>query len=208
MAKSRSNDHLPSHERRDALVQVAYRHIAEKGFEGLRVRDVASAAGINHATLLYYFPTKEALIQAVVDNLVKQFSAQRGRNHQEETHLTVLTPLQELHLEFEDVRYRFHTEPEIFVVLSELFSRSRRDRAIAHILHQLLAGWRHHLISILKRGIEAGMFRSDLDVVTTATAIMVQLIGLGSQMLEQPDIEQVDLLLFHFAELAEKWVTI
>ena len=30
--------------------------IVEKGFEGLRVREVAEHAGIHHATLLHYFP--------------------------------------------------------------------------------------------------------------------------------------------------------
>ena len=56
---------------------IAYQHIAEKGFEGLRVRDVATEAGINHATLLYYFPTKEALIQGVVDFLLREFQTSR-----------------------------------------------------------------------------------------------------------------------------------
>ena len=54
----------PSNEsRRHDLVQAAFRGIAERGFEGLRTRDVAADAGVNIATLHYYFPTKEALIR-------------------------------------------------------------------------------------------------------------------------------------------------
>ena len=37
--------------RRDELVLAAYREIAENGFEGLRTREVASAVGVNIATL-------------------------------------------------------------------------------------------------------------------------------------------------------------
>jgi DNA-binding transcriptional regulator YbjK len=33
-------------ERREALIRAAYSHIASKGFEGLRLRDVAAEAGI------------------------------------------------------------------------------------------------------------------------------------------------------------------
>ena len=53
-------------DRRGELVLAAYKRIAERGFEGLRTRDVASDVGVNVATLHYYFPTKEKLIEAVV----------------------------------------------------------------------------------------------------------------------------------------------
>ena len=49
-------------DRRRALVLAAFGQIAERGFEGLRTREVAAEAGVNIATLHYYFPTKEALI--------------------------------------------------------------------------------------------------------------------------------------------------
>src|SRR5205823_12230072 len=53
-------------DRRRALVLAAFGQIAERGFEGLRTREVAAEAGVNIATLHYYFPTKEALIRGVV----------------------------------------------------------------------------------------------------------------------------------------------
>ncbi|TMG42173.1 MAG: helix-turn-helix transcriptional regulator, partial [Chloroflexi bacterium] len=49
-------------DRHEALVQAAFNQIAERGFEGLRTREVAAEVGVNIATLHYYFPTKEALI--------------------------------------------------------------------------------------------------------------------------------------------------
>src|SRR5262245_3422732 len=63
-----------SKDRRKELTQIAYNHIAKKGFEGLRVREVAAEAGINNATLHYYFPTKEDLIKGVVDHMIQGFS--------------------------------------------------------------------------------------------------------------------------------------
>ncbi len=38
-------------ERQEALVQAAYELLAERGFEGLRTRDVAGRVGVNIATL-------------------------------------------------------------------------------------------------------------------------------------------------------------
>src|SRR5256885_9347658 len=54
-------------DRKTALVQAAYRGIAAEGFEGLRTRDVADEAGLNLATLHYYFPTQEQLIRREVE---------------------------------------------------------------------------------------------------------------------------------------------
>ena len=50
-------------DRQQALVLAAFNQIAERGFEGLRTREVAAGVGLNIATLHYYFPTKEALIR-------------------------------------------------------------------------------------------------------------------------------------------------
>src|SRR5690242_2142097 len=63
----------PRQDRRTALVLAAYRQIAEQGFEGLRTRDVAAEVGVNIATLHYYFPTKEKLIEAVVAHAMDRF---------------------------------------------------------------------------------------------------------------------------------------
>src|SRR5260370_42642291 len=60
-------------DRRGALVRAAYNQIAERGFEGLRTREVAGEAGVNIATLHYYFPTKENLIEGAVEHAVERF---------------------------------------------------------------------------------------------------------------------------------------
>ena len=60
-------------ERQAELVQAAYSLIAKRGFEGLRTRDIAAQVGVNIATLHYYFPTKEALVRAVVAHAMGRF---------------------------------------------------------------------------------------------------------------------------------------
>src|SRR3984893_5383794 len=53
-------------DRQKALVQAAFNQIAERGFEGLRTREVAAGGGLNIATLHSSFPTKNPLIRGVV----------------------------------------------------------------------------------------------------------------------------------------------
>src|SRR6516162_11359527 len=113
-------------DRRAELVRIAFGLIADKGFEGFRWREVAAQAGINNATLHYYFPTKEDLIRGVVEYLVQEFSNNRATAVSKESGAA-----EELRCEFEDVGIRMRESPEQFVVMTELAVRASRDPAIA-----------------------------------------------------------------------------
>jgi AcrR family transcriptional regulator len=164
------------------IVRAAYSLIAEKGFEGLRTRDVANKIGINIGTLHYHFPTKENLIQGVVSHLMRELQITRTTVKDSDP------ALKRLRAEFTDIRVRLRESPEQLVVLTELAVRALRDPAIARILAFLDEGWHKHLVSIFKAGIAEGTFRSDLDADATARALMVQLRGLGYHTLLKPDV--------------------
>jgi TetR/AcrR family transcriptional regulator len=51
---------------RRRLVEEAVRDFGRGGYEGTSLDAVASAVGVRKQTLLYYFPTKEALLEACV----------------------------------------------------------------------------------------------------------------------------------------------
>jgi AcrR family transcriptional regulator len=53
--------------RREDIITVAITVYGEAGYHGSSLREIAKRAGITHAGLLYYFPTKEALLAAVLE---------------------------------------------------------------------------------------------------------------------------------------------
>lgn len=170
----------PHKSRYKELVLIAFDHIANRGFEGLRVHDVATEAGINNATLHYYFPTKEDLIKGVVDYMIEKFS----------TSYTVESAgdespdaWKEMLAELEDARHNFREYRGSLVVFTELLLRSLRDPAITEIFKKPDENWRGFLAGIIERGIRQEVFRSDLDPVVAATVIMLQIKGFGFQML-------------------------
>ena len=65
--------------RRTALLQAAFDVLAEVGFEGLRTRAVAHRAGVNIATLHYYFPSKQHLIEGLAQLIGAKFVTLHGR---------------------------------------------------------------------------------------------------------------------------------
>lgn len=148
--------------------------LIEHGLEGLRTRRVAECAGVNVATLHYYFSTKEKLIQGLVDYLGERFrtihapAPPGGSSH----------GLALLRQEFADVAYYWDKERKLLLVMEELIHRSRRCPAIARILQSSLAEWRSGLEGMLRAGREEGAFRPEVSPEDGAALLSTAMMGL------------------------------
>lgn len=65
IAAARHEEHAQA--RRDAILEAALRVFAELGFSAARMEQVAAAAGVSKAALYLYFPSKDALLQSVLE---------------------------------------------------------------------------------------------------------------------------------------------
>src|SRR5438477_12242730 len=97
--------------RRQDLVRAAFNQIAQRGFEGLRTREVAAEVGVNIATLHYYFPSKEALIRGVVEHAMERFRSTLAPHG---------SPADQLRNHLRAVRKLLQAEPELGTVMGEL----------------------------------------------------------------------------------------
>jgi AcrR family transcriptional regulator len=71
---------------RRRILEVAQKHFAQHGFEVATTRDLAQAAGIAAGTLFNYFPTKEAIVEALVrDAYVRAAEADSSDEGQDES---------------------------------------------------------------------------------------------------------------------------
>lgn len=157
---------------RRALVQAAYDLIAEEGFEGLRTRGVAARAGVNIATLHYYFATKEDLISAVAEHLWVEFVTV----HAPDT-FDLTSPRERIRREIVDLEYHLRERPASFIVLFEIVLRSLHTPAISQITRELTDRWQLHFKDILMAGVERGVFGQELDISAVAADIVALLIG-------------------------------
>jgi len=182
-------------------VGITYRLIATKGLEGLRTRDIAEAADTDTGTLHYHFPSKELLIQAVVQRLSEDFRANRAERTR-----TPSDAFDELRNEVFDVVVRVQQSPQQLVVMLEFVVRASRDNAVAEILARTRADWKEALVGLLSRGIEQGVFRSDVDPVTAANLLQAQLIGLALAGLTTPT--QANVLAATLLTQLQKWLLV
>ena len=153
-------------DRRQALVRAAFNQIAERGFEGLRTREVAAEVGVNIATLHYYFPTKEALIRGVIAHAMQRFRTTLA------PHSASGDPLRR-HLRA--VRTLLRDEPQVGAVMGELALRSARDPSLAQIMRETYDAWHRTLRGLLKRAARDEQLAVELNSDDVASLIMATL---------------------------------
>src|SRR5258708_20785019 len=152
--------------RRQELVRATFEMIAKNGFEGLRTRDIADLVGVNIATLHYYFPTKESLIRAVLDQAMIRFRSTLTPHG---------SPADQLRNHLRAVRKLLIEEPELKAVMAELALRSGRDRSIAGIMAQMYDSWHKAVRGLLRRAVKDGGLRPELDSDGVAALLVATL---------------------------------
>src|SRR5437867_4977534 len=60
---------LAARDRRTQILAAALEIFSERGFHGTRTRELADRAGVSEALVFSHFPTKEALIRAIIDRV-------------------------------------------------------------------------------------------------------------------------------------------
>lgn len=166
-------------DRKRAIAAAARSLIVEKGFEGLRTREIADRVGINIATLHYHIPTKDALIELVAQSMTEDFMEQYYRYPREG-----LNPTQLLELEIDKHRATRRDNPELLLVMEEMGRRARHDPTIARYIDPMRGYWRQQIIDILTDGVADGTFRANLDPVGACYMVIGTMIAMSIYRLD------------------------
>lgn len=163
----------PSDARRLALVRAAFEIVVEEGLEGLRTRAVAQRAGMNIATLHYYYPSKDELLAGLAAYVASLFAFE----HAPAVKPSGSASIDRLRQEFADLEYYLTRRPDMLAAMNELTLRSRRDPLLAECLGRLNAMWRSGLEQMAAAGVAEGVFRQELDPRSIADVLQAALTG-------------------------------
>jgi AcrR family transcriptional regulator len=161
--------------RQQAIVVAAFEILTERGFEGLRIRDIAARVGINNATLHYYFPVKEDLIRAVFAFASQEFLSDQAPEVDDPD--APDEGRRALRREFRNSRHWRTTRPELLTVSREFALRALRHEDLRLMLEERNRIWRERIEEFLAKGVEDRVFKSDLDIRACATLLMSFLWG-------------------------------
>ncbi|HEY4051296.1 MAG TPA: TetR/AcrR family transcriptional regulator [Acidobacteriaceae bacterium] len=170
-----------SGKRRLALLQAAFDVVAEVGFEGLRTRAVAQRAKVNIATLHYYFPTKQSLVEGLAQFIGARFVVLHGPAPVPSGY----PALDRLRQEFSDGRYYLEHQPKMLIVMAEFVLRGKRDPEVQKVVEVMNGHWRRGLEQMVIDGINQGPFRAELDPKQTIPTLMAVFSGVGAAQPEE-----------------------
>jgi TetR/AcrR family fatty acid metabolism transcriptional regulator len=178
--------------RRAQIVDCAIDAIAEVGFAKASVDQIAKRAGVSKGVITYHFPSKEEIVDAVIEKVVSA-----GRIYMEPRIMAETSAAERLRayiesdLEFIDA----HRKP--LIALVEIAMSARRADGSLVIGPELLARRTASLEDLLRAGQRSGEFRR-FDTRVMALTIIQAIDGVPPLLAREPDLD----VKLHAKELA------
>jgi AcrR family transcriptional regulator len=165
-------------ETRRLLLEAATDEFARQGYDGANINRISRAAGFAKGTIYNYFPSKRALMLALIDTIAAShlwFVA--GQVRQEEDPVRRLQRFFEAG--FEWITENLSQGRVLITTLNGPDVEFKAHMGRAYLpMHQLVGR------DILAAGVESGVFRP-VDLASTAALLMTLYLGLGSTVDEQ-----------------------
>jgi AcrR family transcriptional regulator len=142
------------------ILEVATAEFADKGLAGARIDEIAAATRTSKRMIYYHFESKEALYIAVLEAAYRRIRAIEA-----ELHLEDLAPEDALRkLVAFTFDYQHDNEPFIRLVMNENMHRGEY-LARSSIIQELNVPAIDAVSRVYRRGVEAGVFRRDVDPI-------------------------------------------
>jgi|SRR5450631_1288046 len=188
---------------RNKLLSIATRLFAERGLNGVSIREIAKAAGVSISMISYYFGGKEGLYSSV---LQEQFS---GFAHIEEINKADSEALSKIEAYIRWIIVRHRDKPHLLrFYTSEL---TNPTQFFPLIVQPAIENVIQILIQIVEEGISKNKFRKDLNPADTVLAMagMVNyyfLSTLATQKLINHSPERDEVLIRHYMDIFTKGI--
>lgn len=172
---------LPRRSSADRVVNAARRQFFTHGFRTVSMDDIAAELGMSKKTLYTHFPSKAALVQAIVQEKLAEVEADLSRlkttgGQTVETTLRNLLDCVQRHtaeIQPSFVRDIGRELPELF----QLIEKRRRDLM------------RHHFGELFQQGQKTGLIRNDIPV----HVILEILLGAVQSIMNPPKLVELGL---------------
>ena len=188
--------------RRNEILAATSATIADRGLCETRIADIADHIGASPALILYYFPSKAALVtEALVYQDQMFHEAVKGELEDATTAAAKLAILIEASCPQPS---RGNGDPDGWVLWPAAWEMSRHDPTLAAARARLDEAWRAQIAAIVEEGMAAGEFTA-VDASDFSIQLAALLDGLAIEvMLRDPTVDatRMQKLAFDFVEMA------
>ena len=184
MAANKKRPTLIEEVRRRQIVDTAIETIAQRGFSGTTLNDIAKNAGVSTGVITYHFKNKDDLIEQSIKKLLDAPNAHViARVDEQSRHRDRLRAYIIANIEF----MREHRSHSVALIYS--FGSIGSDQERRRIMARQHAKIRKYLTKILKAGQDTGQF-GDFHAETVAQILFAALEGVMLQwVLDEPAID-------------------
>lgn len=157
--------------RRLELVEVTWRVIARRGFDGVTLRDVAAEAGFANGALKPYFPTRASLIRATFTHVFGRTNARIASSTMELTGMAALRAFAAEVLPLDEDRL---DEARVVIPFWQI---AIHDSEFAALNDEAMHQWRTWIGMWLEQAEDEGAVRADASSEAAVEALLNFLLG-------------------------------
>lgn len=145
---------------RENILRVATAEFSARGFAGARIDEIAGLTSTTKRMIYYYFGSKEGLYLAVMESAYRVI-----RSLEERLDIDHLEPVEALRV-LAELTYDHHTSHQDFVRLVAIENIHRAEIiSKSEVIPDLNLTAVKTAERVLRRGVEAGVFRDDIDAL-------------------------------------------
>lgn len=175
----RKVDPVKHEEKRRQVLEAAAQCFARNGFQGASISQICAEAGMSAGHLYHYFPSKEAIVEAMVDANLERAANRFGETAKGKSILDALVA----HLERSAPDDGRGTS-----LLFDMFAEAGRNPTMARILGEHSHGMQALLVDLLRRGQERGEVDPSLDAGVVAPVLVSLVDGVKTLTLRNPHL--------------------
>ena len=164
---------------RDRLVQAAAEVFSEKGYDGARVQEIASRAGLTTGAIYGRFSGKAELLRAAIEAHSRSEFDELFSSHEFDGRVTDILKTVGSHL----VTRSATTEQAL---LLEAFVAARRDPEVKRLVGEIVEDRAARLAQLIVKAKSTGLVSEDLDDL--AAVRFCHAVGLGFLLLDAVDV--------------------
>lgn len=179
--------HLSEMERRAQILRAARAIFIEQGYLAARVEDVARRANLSKGAVYFYFESKRAIFDALVDEehaFTISFldEAERDQRRAE-------VKLIELGTKYLNYFAGLKTPPRFFLLMSEMAIRDEDIRRRVNAIHDRFV---QRIAQVVEQGVKEGAF-APFDPLAVGLVLKAMIDGLAGQSAVgvRPDVERL-----------------
>ena len=174
--------------RRLELVEVTWRVIARRGFDGVTLRDVAAEAGFANGALKPYFPTRASLMRATFTHV---FGRTNARIENATRGLEGLEALRSFALEVLPLDADRLDEARVVIPFWQM---AIHEREFAEVNDEAMAQWRELIRRWISEGVGRGALRREIQVAHASESLLTFLMGAQVVAVLDPKFNSPELL--------------